>query len=274
MGRKKKEGLGVKLLKGGGKLAWSSLKLGAKGVSYVSRKGYESYKKSKEDAGERELDSRRSSGRKYEKFSEVKNVSGDLGGFENLLEKSSVGLVVGGAGQGKTAVSMKILENVYAKTGRKVMALGFKKEDMPSWVSVIDGLDDIEHGAFVVVDEGGIVLGSRSSMSKVNKLFSELLFIRRHKDITLLFIVQNSGNIDVNVVKQADYLVFKNFALLQGKMERKVVMDVYDEVKEDYSELFNEHGQGLTYIYSEAFRGFVNSPLPSFWSEKVSKGFR
>ena len=111
-------------------------------------------------------------------------------------------------------------------------------------------------------------------MSKVNKLFSELLFIRRHKDITLLFIVQNSGNIDVNVVKQADYLVFKKFALLQGKMERKVVMDVYDEVKDDYSELFSEHGQGLTYIYSEAFRGFVNSPLPSFWSEKVSKGFR
>ena len=32
--------------------------------------------------------------------------------------------------------------------------------------------------------------------------------------------------------------------------------------------------KGLTYIYSEEFRGFIANKLPSFWTQKISKSFR
>lgn len=272
--RKKKKSPSIRLLSGTGRLLWRGVQLGGKGISLLIKKGYDSYKTHQVQRKEERDQQRRSKKTIYEAMKLIKTLEGDWALFDDLLCKNSVGLVLGGTGQGKTAVSLKLLENLYAKTKRRVMALGFKKEDMPAWIEVINDIKDIDHGAFVVVDEGGITLGSRNSMTNVNKLFSELLFIRRHKDLSLLFIVQNSGNIDVNVVKQSDYLIFKKFALLQGKMERKVVMDVYNEVKDEYTNLYNQHGQGLTYIYSEAFRGFLVNPLPSFWNDKVSKGFR
>jgi hypothetical protein len=126
----------------------------------------------------------------------------------------------------------------------------------------------------VIVDEGGIVLNSRESMSNINKLFSKLLFIRRHKEISILFIVQNSGNIDINTIKQSSYLIFKKFELLQKNTERKIIKDIYEKIEDDFKNLYKEYRQKLSYIYSEEFTGFVTNELPSYWSEKVSKGFK
>ncbi|MBT4539496.1 hypothetical protein HOI26_01680 [Candidatus Woesearchaeota archaeon] len=208
-----------------------------------------------------------------DEFVEVKHKRGKLQPFVNKLytNKSTIGLILGARGTGKSAIGMRLLENVKAQTDRKIYTLGFKPSALPKWMTVVKSIEDIENDAFVLVDEGGIEFSSRNSMSDANTLLSELLLIARHKDLSILFITQNSANLEINVIRQADYLLLKPSSLLQKDFERKKIKDIYSAADDEFSEL-SEH-KGLTYIYADSYKGFVNNSLPSFWDEKVSKGY-
>ncbi len=199
-----------------------------------------------------------------------KSMAGDITEFEKRLSsKSTVGLILGARGSGKSALGMRILENMAAK-GRKVCAMGFDKSAIPGWIVSVDEVDRIPNNHFVLVDEGGILFSSRSSQSSGNKLLSSLLFVARHKDVSVLFISQNSANLEINSIRQADYLLMRKPSLLQKEFERKKIGQIYDEI--DFSGL-PDGGKYSTYVYSDEFRGFVANGLPGFWSDKASKSF-
>ena len=143
---------------------------------------------------------------------------------------------------------------------------------MPSWIEVITSTNEIKNNSTVLIDESGVLFGSRNSMTTPNKLLSQLILIARHKNLNILFISQNSSNLDVNILRQADFLLLKPTSLLQEDFERKKIRDIYEEASKDFKK--HENVQGLTYIYSEIFRGFIANPLPSFWSTNISKSFR
>jgi hypothetical protein len=201
-------------------------------------------------------------------------LSGDLQSFEQKIisQKSTVGIVLGARGSGKSALGMRFLENASAKTGRRAYAMGFDPSSLPAWIASVESISQIPNNAFVLVDEGGIAFSSRSSMSSANKILSSLLFVARHKGISALFISQNSSNIEVNAIRQADYLLLRKASLLQKDFERKIIAKIYDETEQGFKQLL-EQGRYSTYIYSDEFRGFVTNELPSFWSEKASKGY-
>ena len=54
--------------------------------------------------------------------------------------------------------------------------------------------------------------------------------------------------------------------------KRKKIKDIYESTSDDFRKLKDK--KGLTYIYSEEFRGFIANKLPSFWTQKISKSFR
>ena len=209
---------------------------------------------------------------RYNKFKELKHKKGKLNIFENKLyqNKSTVGLILGARGTGKSAIGMRLLENFKVKTSKKIYALGFKEESLPSWIKIIKDVEEIENGAVILIDEGGIEFSSRKAMSNANKILSEILLIARHKDLSVIFITQNSANLEINVIRQADYLILKPSSLLQKDFERKKIRDVYSDIEDDFEEL---NDPGRTYIYSNNYLGFISNTLPSFWNEKVSKGY-
>jgi len=108
-----------------------------------------------------------------------KALSGDLAQFESriLSSKSTVGIALGARGSGKSALGMRMLENVSAKTGRKVCAMGFNQSALPEWIIPVEEVPQIPNGAFVLVDEGGITFSSRSSMSSAKLIFPRIVFI-------------------------------------------------------------------------------------------------
>tara|TARA_Y100000310_G_C20689639_1_gene821384 strand:+ start:3320 stop:4144 length:825 start_codon:yes stop_codon:yes gene_type:complete len=209
----------------------------------------------------------------YDSFKEVKNHQGKLTTFTNKLHnnKSTIGLILGARGTGKSAIGMRLLENFKAKTKKNIYALGFKEESLPSWISVVNSIEEIQNNAVILIDEGGIEFSSRKSMSNANKFLSELLLIARHKDLSVIFITQNSSNLEINAIRQADYLVMKPSSLLQKDFERKKIKDIYRSVQEDFDQLIED--KSVTYIYGNDYLGFISNSLPSFWSEKVSKGY-
>lgn len=210
---------------------------------------------------------------KYDQIKELKNLNGNFTNFESKLlgNKSTIGIILGARGTGKSAIGMRLLENFKVKTKKNIYAMGFKQGSLPNWIGKVESIEEINNGAVILIDEGGIEFSSRKSMSNANKLLSELLMIARHKDLSVIFITQNSSNLEINAIRQADYLVLKPSSLLQKDFERKKIKNIYSEVEDDFNELTGD--LGLTYIYAGNYRGFVSNSLPSFWSEEVSKGY-
>ena len=242
---------------------------------YAARGIYRLTKKAQEKKVQTEIQKKREKiTAKYEPFKVLDNISGDYKTWERELHKaeSKIGIVLGARGSGKTAIALKLVENIHSETKTNCYALGFQKEEMPAWVKVIEDISEIKNNATVVIDEGGILFSSRKAMSKPNKLLSELILIARHKNLNIIFISQNSSNLDVNIIRQADFLILKKTSLLQKDFERKKIKEIYDES----AELFEKYNKeiGLAHIYANEFRGFITNPLPSFWSQRVSKSFR
>jgi len=210
----------------------------------------------------------------YERFREIETIKGSFDRLEKDLfsSDSMIGIILGARGRGKTAVGIKILENAYAITQKKCYAIGFHANDLPKWIEPVLDVSEIKNDAFVLIDEGGILFSARNAMTTANKLLSDLILVARHKNLTILFISQNSANLDINILRQADFLILKPSSLLQKDFERKKIKDIYEEVKDKFSE-YDDH-KGLTYFYSDHFTGFVDNPLPTFWNIKISKSFK
>lgn len=206
-------------------------------------------------------------------FKELKKKTGSLEKFNTLLytNPSTIGLILGARGTGKSAIGMRILENFHTQSEKVIYALGFKPSALPKYITVIKDINDIENNAVLLVDEGGIEFSSRKSMSDANTLLSQILLIARHKDLSVIFITQNSSNIEVNAIRQADYLLLKPSSLLQIDFERKKIQDIYKKAKNEFEDL--QEDKGLTFVYASNYHGFISNSLPSFWSEKVSKGY-
>jgi hypothetical protein len=210
---------------------------------------------------------------KYNSLKLIKKQKGIISTFENKLykNKSTIGLILGARGTGKSAIGMRLLENYKVKTNKTIYALGFKEESLPKWIKIIKDIEEINNNSVILIDEGGIEFSSRKAMTNANKLLSEILLIARHKDLSVIFITQNSANLEINAIRQADYLILKPSSLLQKDFERKKIKTIYENTENDFEEL--KETVGLTYIFSDEFLGFVTNSLPNFWNDKVSKGY-
>jgi len=197
---------------------------------------------------------------------------GDLSNFESrLLDESLIMAIAGRRGSGKSVLGFRLLENINAKSGRPCFALGVKQSVLPSWIKSIDNISAVSNKGVVLVDEGAIAFSSRSSMTKKNKQLGELLAIARHKDLTLIFITQNTGMIDKNVLNLCDTILLKEGSLLQEKMERSVMKDLYVTANKNISKIPSAQRKPYCYVFDSEFEGLLQAELPSFWSTKVSK---
>ncbi len=108
-------------------------------------------------------------------------------------------------------------------------------------------------------------------MSKKNKQLGQLLAVARHKDLTLVLITQNTGMIDKNVLNLCDTILLKEGSLLQEKMERSVMKDIYQAANKALAQIPSEERQSHVYVFDNDFEGVCKITLPSFWSSNVSK---
>jgi len=263
MGRKKKRSLAAKAavgtLKGAGWLIGGAAKLAWKGTKAVAKAAHQKSQQPKNPASYLALE-----GSSTEK--------GSIGDFEDRLRTESLILAIAGRrGSGKSVLGFRLLENIKAKSKRPCFALDVKQSVLPSWIKSIENISDVSNHGVVLVDEGAISFGSRQSMTKKNKDLGEFLAIARHKDLTLIFITQNTGMIDKNVLNLCDTIILKEGSLLQEKMERSVMRDLYQTANKKLSEIPSKDRKPYCYIFDAEFEGLVKASLPSFWSTKVSK---
>jgi len=197
------------------------------------------------------------------------------GNFEDFIkgfrDHSLIMLIIGRRGAGKTALGMKLVETA-AILNKKIYVIGFGNSSVPNWVKKADDLSEIPNNSLVLIDEAGISFSSRSSMKQSNKDLAELLSIAKHKNLSLIFITQNSAMLDLNVLRLCDILLFKEPSLLQTRFERKGLQDIFDKVGNSFSSIQDKKEH--FYVISDDFEGLVKSGLPEFWNDSISKSFR
>ncbi len=164
-----------------------------------------------------------------------------------------------------------MLENIHSKTKRPCFALGVKQNILPNWINTINSIEEAKDSGVILVDEGAVAFSSRKSMSKQNKELADLLAIARHKDLTLILVTQNTGMIDKTVLNLTDVIMVKEGSLLQQKMERSVMKNLYETATKKFNKIPVSQRNAHFYLFDSTTEAFCNTVLPSFWSDKVSK---
>jgi len=268
------------LTKGGAKLAYKGAKLAAKGAVAGAKLGaggagwvYDQAKAQRE-AAKKAAENRPATEApaEYQTLRVAEKVKGEERFFEEKLHKESLIIAIAGKrGSGKSALGFRLLENIHARSGRHCYALGVPQKVLPNWITSIEKVEQVKNGGAVLVDEGAIEFSARESMSGRNRELTQLMAIARHKDLTLLLITQNTALIDKNVLRLCDAVVFKEGSLLQGRMERSALQELYQTAGERFEKLPREERKKHAYVIDSEFEGLVQAGLPSFWSSAVSK---
>ena len=166
---------------------------------------------------------------RYKKIKLATTKKGDYEKFKDkFLKRSTIMLIIGKRGSGKTSLGMKLLELFRYDAERKCHVVGYANTKLPKWIKKIDSIEKAPENAVVLIDEGAIGYFSRDSMQAANKMLSKIMTIARHKNLTVIIITQNSAMLDINVLRLADTLVFKEPSLLQSRFERKALKDMFE----------------------------------------------
>jgi hypothetical protein len=201
----------------------------------------------------------------------MKEVVGDYGSMKDRLHNDSViALIFGKRGSGKSALGFRILENIHSMTKRKCFVLGVRQGFLPNWIRSVDDVEKVENDGVILVDEGAISFGARESMRAKNKELANLMAVARHKNLTLIFVTQNTSMLDRNIMKLSDMLFIKEGSLLQLEMERPEIKKFYGKAKDSFEDAKGDK-RSLAYTIDSDFEGAISYGLPSFWRDDLSK---
>jgi len=211
---------------------------------------------------------------KFSNFQLINKYEGDTDDFwDKFFHKSLICMIAGARGSGKTALAFRLAENLEAKKKREVFLVGFPDEEVPSWIDRAVVIDQCPNSAVVIYDEASITYDQFSSQKNATKKLADLLKIARHKDLSLIFITQNTSNLNLNIVKMADTLFLLKDSLLQRHTDRGFIKDIYEKIRKS-KHPFDLKKQGEVYILDSNFEGMMKFSLASFWSENLSKSYR
>ena len=211
----------------------------------------------------------------YRPFNLISTVSGDPNRFiKRMYEQSTIVLVIGRRGSGKTAFGMRLLEAFDRQVlGRGCYAIGYEAAELPAWIHKIEDVYSAPSNSVVLVDEGAILFSARDSQSEANKGVGKLMAVARHKNLSLFLITQNTAMIDVNVLRLADTLIVKQPSLMQMKFERKQLRDLYVKAVPEFETFQGIAKKQNFYVIDDEYQGFMSAGLPEFWTEKISRSF-
>lgn len=188
----------------------------------------------------------------------------------------SVGVVTGKRGSGKSSTGAKLGEYMQAVFGTPVYWLGipeWAQELLPSWVRIVDSLEQCPNNCFILIDEAGLSFLSLHFADKRNVYLRQQLMLCRQKNWTVVFCIQSSRDIDESIIRQSNWTIFREPGLNAANSERSEIRAQAIKASQFFKQLQKEERLHLAYVFGENFEGVIRCSLPSFWTEELSNAY-
>ena len=194
-------------------------------------------------------------------------------------------IINGHRGEGKSALGWWLAQEMQKRTKKKVAALGMppaaqkvfpKRGFGRGGIQFVTSLDEIDKmkPSIVICDEAAFIAGSRDAMSKSNKEWLKLIAICRHKDHLLIFIHQQSRQLDVQIMMDADLVMMKRPTQLHLRGARAEFAPEISEAFDLFSKMRGSTKKKV-YVVDYHYGGgtMLNAYMPTWWNDRVSKAY-
>ncbi len=186
-------------------------------------------------------------------------------------------IVLGARDSGKSAFVATFAEFLRAAYGTQSYWVGLPEEAknlLPHWIHIVDAAESCPPNSLILCDEAGLNYLSLLFNTPKNRYLHYLLMLARHKQNTLVFAAQSSKDIDCSIVRQADSIIFKEQGINQAEDERLSIRRKAKRASAIFSQIPREDRKEAAFVCDPHFEGLVNSALPSFWSEELSRVYQ
>ena len=193
----------------------------------------------------------------------------------DLLRHPCVVLILGRRGSGKSGLGYRIIELMRHRGEPYIVGLPAQaQKHLPDWAGTVDRLEDVPPKAVVLVDESYLHYPSRASMDSGGRDIGSLINLSRQRDQTLIFVVQEARQLDVNIVSQIDVLAVKELSDLSRGFERPQLRGLTDKARAAFRTVHGDRRR-WSWVYSEfaSYQGLVSNELATFWKPRLSCAF-
>tara|TARA_Y100000310_G_scaffold232613_1_gene235463 strand:+ start:202 stop:933 length:732 start_codon:yes stop_codon:yes gene_type:complete len=214
----------------------------------------------------------------------VIRAKGERGISWHNVPKTGVITITGFRGTGKTALAWWLTDELRNTPGFPSRVATYNAPDaamtiLPEWartnLTTVREIADLQKdsnklGYIIVIDEAVLSNNARRAMSKENVDFMSLFALLRQKGHLVIFIAQDSNQMDVAIIDQADLLLMKKPSALQVKRARATLSEQLNEAFVQINE--KQEPRAWVYAYDPMTDGskLLKSQMPVWWTDKVS----
>ncbi len=185
-------------------------------------------------------------------------------------------LILGAQGTGKSCTAFWLLEIMRYRGRCYVYRLPEEGRSLiPPWIGILQELADTPPGSIILIDEAHLICPSRESQTRANREIARFMSLARQKDITLIFVAQESRHVEKNITSGINALVLKKPAPLQAELDRSFLRGYLLKARHVFRGKSDAASKSFSYICfsPSGFEGVLENAKPSFWTEKLSHIF-
>jgi hypothetical protein len=195
--------------------------------------------------------------------------------WSGIIKHPSEVVIMGSRGSGKTSLAFRIAEHLRWVAPVYVVAFpDTARKYLPDWIGMVPTMEDLPNNCIAIVDEASLLYHARSSMTKKAKALPELINLSRQKNQTIIFVTQESGQIDRNILSGADVIIFKEPGLLQTRFDRPELRKITEEANRAFQLIVGDRRK-WSYVIAQGKGdiGLIESAPPTFWTNQLSHAF-
>ena len=183
-------------------------------------------------------------------------------------------LVSGHRGSGKTATIMRLQELLRDVAPPYAIGLPDRAASLlPQWYGLADDPVDVPTNSTIYFPESYRFFHSRSTQSQMGRSLSDLVNLSRHRRQTLFFDVQNTAQLDRNIISEVDLILVKEPGPFHLGFERQQLRPVIEAARAAFAGIGQHRKKKAVWVFNGSTGHIMENSLPSFWSEVLSRIF-
>ena len=183
-------------------------------------------------------------------------------------------LVCGHRGSGKTATIMRLQELLTHVAPPYAIGLPAKAARLlPSWYGLADDPADVPPNSTIYFPESYRFFHSRTTQSQMGRMVSDLINLSRHRRQTLFFDVQNTAQLDRNIISEVDLILVKEPGPFHLGFERQQLRPAIEAARAAFAGIGQHRKKKAVWVFNGSTGQIMENSLPSFWSEGLSRIF-